>query len=98
MNRQQQAPGTRSEHAGATFFKRKGNKNLSYHQQRVYNLLMSGGQYSTADISVALHLSDPRSVIRDLRNYGAPVSDVWCTSTFGRRFKRYFVRKEVRDE
>lgn len=98
------APGTRSEHAGAKAFTRcKDTQKFGYHQTRVMNLLRTGGMYSAADISIALRLSDPRSTIRDLRAKGVPIADVWCDSEHGGRFKRYFIhtdssRKEVRDE
>lgn len=64
-----------------------------FHQRRVYNLLLRGGRYSAADISIALHLSDPRSTIRDLRDKGIPIADEWCRAEHGGRFKRYFIRK-----
>ncbi|HJC18452.1 MAG TPA: hypothetical protein H9938_00755 [Candidatus Alistipes stercoripullorum] len=76
---------------------------LSFHQKRVYDLLSNGGQYSAADISTALLMSDPRSVIRDLRVKGVNIADEWFKSEHGGRFKRYFIHgynagKEVRNE
>lgn len=99
------AAGARSEHAAATPGVLAGKDTQSgndvqisfgYHQRRVYNFLLQGGHYSVADISAALRLSDPRSAIRDLRDKGVPIADVWCDSEHGGRFKRYFIRKEVR--
>lgn len=92
MNQKEQAPGTRSEHAGAKDSTGKDNQiSLGYHQRRVYNLLCQGGQYSVADLSAALRLSDPRSLIRNLRSKGIAIADVWCNAVHGSRFKRYFI-------
>ena len=66
---------------------------LSYHQKRIYNLLSDGIPRSAADITISLRMSDPRSVIRDLRHKGVPIADEWCKGVHGGRFKRYFVRK-----
>lgn len=65
---------------------------LPYHQNRVFKLLSDGIPRSVADISIALRLSDPRGIIRDLRQKGIPVLDEWCDSKHGGRFKRYFIR------
>lgn len=97
MNEKQHAPGVQSRRAGAFHEVQYKGKDflLGYHQQRVYNLLLSGGFYSAADISIALRLSDPRSAIRDLRHKGVPISDEWCEGEHGRRYKRYFVHGMV---
>ena len=79
---------------------------LAFHQRRVFNLLSDGIPRTIADISADLRLSDPRSVIRDLRHKGVAVSDFWVKSEYGSRFKRYFIKrgelymagKEVCDE
>lgn len=71
---------------------------LSGKQAAVYFLLSDGVPRSAADISIALRLSDPRSVIRYLRRRGIPVSDVWVQGAYGSRFKRYFIRKEGGNE
>ena len=79
---------------------------LAFHQRRVFNLLSDGIPRTVADISADLRLSDPRSVIRDLRNKGVNISDFWCDSAHGSRYKRYFIEpsephiagKEVRDD
>lgn len=67
--------------------------NLSFHELRVLNFLSRGGRHSVADISIGLHLSDPRSVIRNLRAKGVPVLDEWykCANSHG-RYKKYFVK------
>ena len=98
MNFNQVAPGTQSEHAGASVSTDKDTKLCGFRQRRVINLLSDGKHYSVADISVALHLSDPRSVIRNLREKGYLISDEWCDAVHGGRYKKYFLRKEVRDE
>lgn len=61
---------------------------------KVYNLLRQGGMYSVADISQATKLCDPRGAIRDLRNAGIPIGDVWCSTPQNGRYKRYFLRGE----
>ena len=79
---------------------------LAFHQRLVFNLLSDGVPRTVADISADLRLSDPRSVIRDLRHKGVVVSDFWVKSEYGSRFKRYFIKrgelymagKEVCDE
>lgn len=102
MRQIEQAPGTRSEHAGANNgtgkYTKSGNDmqiSFGHHQRRVYNFLLQGGCHSVADISAALRLSDPRALIRDLRHKGILISDCWVKAEHGGRFKRYFVRKEV---
>lgn len=60
-------------------------------QKAVYNLLMSGERYSVADMSIRLHLSDPRGHIAELRNKGIAILDEWQTSEYGTRYKVYFV-------
>ena len=97
MEKKQNAPGTPREHAGACNTHCKNNNfpvKLSFHQKRVYDLLSDGVHRSAADITNALGLSDPRSIIRDLRDKGVPISDEWCDAVHGGRFKRYFVRKD----
>ena len=71
---------------------------LPYHQKRVFNLLSDGIPRSAADISIALHLSDPRGIIRYIRKAGIIVSDYWAEGEYGRKFKRYFIRKEAGNE
>lgn len=92
MEKKQNAPGTPREHAGACNTNNFPVK-LSFHQKRVYDLLSDGVHRSAADITNALGLSDPRSIIRDLRDKGVPISDEWRDAVHGGRFKRYFIRK-----
>ena len=64
-------------------------------QRRIYSLLSDGRARSTVEISIALHLCDPRAVIRDLRRKGVGISDEWRRTADGKRYKVYFMRKEV---
>ena len=101
MDQMKIAAGTRYEHAAATPdvpVSKDTQKSLAFHQKRVYNLLQSGKKYSVADISAVLRLSDPRSCIRYLRAKGISILDEWVPSEHGSRFKRYFIRKEVRND
>lgn len=94
------------EHAAATpaiHVDKYTNNSRGFHQKRVLSLLQRGEKLSAADITVALHVSDPRSHIRDLRAKGIAISDEWVKSEHGGRFKLYFILggsagKEVRDE
>lgn len=95
------AAGARIEHTAATpaiHVDKYTNNSRGFHQKRVLSLLQKGEKLSAADITVALHVSDPRSHIRDLRAKGIAISDEWVKAEHGGRFKRYFIRKEVRDE
>lgn len=65
--------------------------NLPRLQRAVFNLLANGGQFSVADISTRLHLSDPRGHIRCLRDKGINILDEWCKSEYGTRYKIYFL-------
>ena len=72
--------------------------NLPKQQKRVLLFLHSQHRpCSVADIVRALGHSDPRGHIRDLRDRGYPIADIWCKSADGVRYKRYFIRKEVED-
>lgn len=96
----QNAPDARGKRAGAwQKVRHKGSDfYLSPSEFRVFLHLQHAGDSSTLELSRALNLTDPRSTIRDLRKAGIAVGDVWCTTTDGVRYKRYFVRKEVGDE
>lgn len=65
-----------------------------FHQARLLSLLSDGKQYTIADISIALKLSDPRGVIRNLRRKGYQICDVWHKAVYGTRYKRYFLRND----
>jgi hypothetical protein len=69
---------------------------LSRRQKKVAELLITG-KYSAADISIALHYSDPRSYIRELREKGINVLDEWIKSD-DVRFKRYWITPEKKPE
>lgn len=62
-------------------------------QAKVLALLAKGGMYSAADISVALRLSDPRGHIAELRGKGYPIADIWVTTQYGNRYKKYFLKQ-----
>lgn len=96
MEQKKHAPGAQGKHAGAKYevFNDKGNKiRLNPSQWRLYNLLQSGGMYSTADLSQALRSCDPRSRIRDIRKLGITISDIWTKKELGYRHKLYFVKQ-----
>lgn len=63
---------------------------LSGNDYRVLDLLMTG-EYSVVQISNILHLPDPRSNIRYLRNAGYNIGDYWCKDEFT-RYKMYFFK------
>lgn len=68
-------------------------KALTPRQAALCALLSGGGAFSVVDIIRALPIGDPRSEIRNLRNIGVNVQDVWATGYSGTRFKLYFIRK-----
>ncbi|MBP7004796.1 MAG: hypothetical protein KBB03_05065 [Tidjanibacter sp.] len=68
---------------------------LGRNMRRVLQLLNTGGHYSAADISIHLHVCDPRSIIRSLRKKGIGIADYWVPTEDGHRFKRYFIREGV---
>lgn len=71
----------------------KVTKKLSPLQQKVYDLLLTG-KFRTVEISLRLHIADPRRVIKCLRDAGIAVSDVWDKSErYNAQFKRYFIQK-----
>lgn len=63
-------------------------------QAQVYDMLLRGKR-SAGDISAALHVSDPRGHIRDLRAKGINILDEWVKGSDGAQFKRYWIEKEV---
>lgn len=60
-------------------------------QRLVYNLLVGGKKYSAADIATALHLSDPRGHISQLRKKGINIQDEWRKGVYG-RYKVYYLK------
>lgn len=60
--------------------------------QKVLTLLSKGGMYSVVDITTRLGISDPRGHIRDLRAKGYPICDIWVTTHYGNRYKKYFLK------
>lgn len=76
----------------------KYSESLPRIQRLVYNLLLTGDKFSVADISVHLHLSDPRSHIKQLRDKGITILDEWRTSIHQNKYKVYWMGKEVSNE
>lgn len=72
----------------------KGSVKLPRLQAKVYEMLKRG-KCSVGDISARHRISDPRGHIRRLRNKGVNIKDEWCRGSFGVRFKRYWIEKEV---
>ncbi len=62
-------------------------------RQKIYELLLSGGQYSVVDLSIILNIPDPRSHIRYIRDVGVSISDYWVNTPFSRH-KIYFIHPE----
>lgn len=55
----------------------------------VLDLLRSGGEWSAAEITLRFMVSDPRGIIRELRNKGYRITDTWQKGVHGGRYKRY---------
>lgn len=69
-----------------------------YHSKRLYALMQDGRKRSAADISIALRLSDPRSIIRDLRHKGVRILDQWRKAEHGTRYKVYYLNNDTGNE
>lgn len=67
---------------------------MNQKQARVITLLSSGSRYSVIDIAIRLHIGDPRSVIRNIRNMGIEICDEWVEGTNGTRYKRYWIKQK----
>lgn len=68
----------------------KNRMQVSGHFNRaVLDLLRGGGSWSASEITRHLMVSDPRSIIRDLRNKGFRIVDQWQKGVYGGRYKRY---------
>ncbi len=97
MEAKQQAPGDQGNRTGA--YRRVEYKGriffLSSYQYRIFSRLNNVGPCSTLDLSRTLGIADPRSTIRELRHMGIVVGDAWHKTPDGKRYKRYFLRKEV---
>lgn len=81
-----------AENLKSSFIDSKFTAKLSNRQTKVLNLLKTR-KCSAADISVALHYSDPRSYIRELRDKGINVLDEWVSKD-DVRYKRYWIEDE----
>jgi hypothetical protein len=60
-------------------------------RQKIYEMFLSGGRYSTVELSKLLSSPDPRSHIRYIRGAGVPVSDYWVKTAFS-KYKVYFLK------
>ena len=90
MDRIQKTPTTGSRNAGDINSENKGSHIYLNGQIRLLNLLRQGGRYSAADLSSILHLCDPRSHIRALRQKNINIRDVWVQAG-AVRYKLYFL-------
>ena len=55
---------------------------------------LRSGKRSVIDIMQALHVGDPRSVIRHLRKKGYDVRDEWRSTVTGSKYKIYWIDHE----
>ena len=69
------------------------NEGLGRIAKKILSLLSDGNMHSVVEITTRLGISDPRGHIRDLRAKGYPISDIWVTTHFGNRYKKYFIKK-----
>jgi Helix-turn-helix domain len=60
--------------------------------RKVYELFKTGEELTVVGITLALHIPDPRSHIRDIRNAGIQISDYWVYDE-NSRHKVYFLKK-----
>ena len=58
-------------------------------RQEVFELFLSGGKYSVVELSEKLHIPDPRSHIRFIREK-VVISDYWVKTDFS-KYKVYFL-------
>lgn len=69
----------------------KGKKNISNSKYlRALNFFLDGGKYTVIQLTEALQISDPRSLIRRLRNKKVPINAYWEKSGYS-RYKVYFL-------
>lgn len=61
-------------------------------RQRIYELFLSGNQYTVVQLSILLKVPDVRSHIRYIRNRGVLISDYWKKSEYS-KYKVYFLSK-----
>lgn len=62
-------------------------------RQRIYELFLSGQQFSVVQLSVMLRVPDVRSHIRYIRDSGVPICDYWQKSRFS-KYKVYFLHSD----
>ena len=71
-------------------FRDKGTK-FNSSTQKVFNLFLSGGEYSVVELTKELDIPDPRSSIRYIRNEGINISDYWIKTRYS-KYKVYFLK------
>ena len=59
--------------------------------QRIYELFKTGEKLTVVGLTKTLHISDPRSHIRYIRNAGVNISDYWVYDE-NSRHKVYFLK------
>ena len=60
-------------------------------KQRVLRTLSDGQKHHAAELTIKCFTSDPRSIIRDLREAGFIIRDEWATTAAGARYKLYWL-------
>lgn len=66
-------------------------------RKKILDLFLAGGKYSVTDLCDLLHIPDPRSHIRYIRNAGYPISD-YLQKSAQSKYKVYFMHRERVDE
>jgi len=61
-------------------------------RQRIYEMFLTGQQFSVVQLSIILKIPDVRSHIRYIRDSGISISDYWQKSEFS-KYKVYFLHK-----
>lgn len=66
---------------------------LTRKQRNIYSILSNGNKHSVADLSILTHYSDPRSLIKTLRDKGINILDEWKENAEkDGRYKVYFIK------
>lgn len=60
----------------------------------ILEYLLKKGNITTMEAMKKLDITDPQHYIMVLRRKGYKITDQWETSKKGKRYKRYFLRKE----
>jgi len=62
-------------------------------RQSIYELFLSGQQFSVVQLSIILRIPDVRSHIRFIRDSWVPIAYYWQNSEFS-KYKVYFIHKD----